>query len=73
MKNEIKEQRMRQLKLDIIALAETHLIGDSNIILDNFKWYGQNRLNLHRNAKCGSGCVGILVRKDLSEYLNADI
>ena len=72
-KNEFKMQCMRKLNLDIIALAETHLIGDSKVILDDFKWFGQNRRNLHRNAKCGSGGVGILVRNDLLKYFNVDV
>ena len=43
--------------LQIIGLAETHLVGNDNIDFDGYHWFGNNR-KLHVNAKVGSGGVG---------------
>ena len=51
--------------LHIIGLAETHLIGENNINIDGYKWYGNNRKLLHVRARNGSGGVGILVKDEI--------
>lgn len=51
--------------LDIIGVAETHLKGKDSIHLPGYKWYGNNRDQLHRRAVTGSGGVGFLVKEEL--------
>ena len=46
---------------------------DNKIDINHFDWFGQNRRNFHRNARCGSGDVGVLVKKELSKNFNIDI
>jgi hypothetical protein len=55
------------LDLDILALAETHLIGKSIINVPGYIWFGNNRKKLHINAKTGSGggVVGFLIKEQL--------
>jgi len=50
--------------LHIVGIAETHLVNDSVINMDNYQWFGNNRKHIHIRAKTGSGGVGILVKKD---------
>ena len=50
---------------DIICLVETHLKDNSQICVDDYLWFGQNRTELHHKAKKGSGGIGILVHKRL--------
>ena len=61
------------LDFDIICLAETHFRGNEQLEIDGYEWYGQNRRNIHRIAKCGSGGVGFLVNKDLWSEFNINI
>jgi len=51
--------------LHIVGIAETHLVNDSVINVDNYEWFGNNRKHIHIRAKTGSGGVGILVKKDV--------
>ena len=51
--------------LHIVGIAETHLVNDSVINVDNYEWFGNNRKHIHIHAKAGSGGVGILVKKDV--------
>ena len=48
-----------------MGIAETHLVNDSVINVDNYEWFGNNRKHILIRAKTGSGGVGILVKKDL--------
>ena len=48
-----------------MGIAETHLVNDSVINVDNYEWFGNNRKHIHIRAKTGSGGVGILVKKDV--------
>ena len=48
-----------------MGIAETHLVNDNVINVDNYEWFGNNRKHIHIRAKTGSGGVGILVKKDL--------
>ena len=57
------------LELDILGLAETHLAPGEVLGVNGYTWYGHNRKLLHRNAKCGSGGVGFLIREEFeSDY-----
>ena len=41
------------------------------MIVDGYKWYGNNRTNLHTNARRGSGGVGCFVKNDI--FLTYDV
>ena len=51
------------LNPDIIFLIETKLKQDQELTLEGYVWHGLNRKNQLKTAKCGSGGVGIFVRK----------
>ena len=54
---------------DVLALAETWLKGDKVINVQGHKCFGQNRKQLNKKARRGSGGVGVLIRDDiLNEY-----
>ena len=55
------------MNLDIIGLAETHLIGNNALVLPGYVWFGQNRRILHRRAVKGSGGVGFFVKHEVAE------
>ena len=46
--------------VDILGIGETHLTGSQTILIPGFTWYGQNRTELHRRARTGSGGIGFL-------------
>ena len=56
---------MNHLSWDIIGLAETHLKNSENLQIAGYRWFGQNTESIHRNAKCGSGGVGFLVKEHI--------
>lgn len=64
-KNALLESCINSQDLHIVGIAETHLVNDSVINVDNYEWFGNNRKHIHIRAKTGSGGVGILVKKDL--------
>ena len=69
----LRSVAVNSLDLDIIGIAETHFRGNGQLEIDGYEWYGQNRRNIHRNAKCGSDCVGFLVNNDLLSEFNITI
>lgn len=44
---------------------ELDIAGDAQLNIDDYTWYGHNRTSLHKNAKCVSGGVGFLIKRDL--------
>lgn len=62
---QLRKDCVNDLELDIIGLAETHLIGNSNINVEGYSWFGQNRRSLHFRARKGSGGVGFLIKNTL--------
>ena len=48
-----------------MCLIETHLIGNADINLKGYTWFGQNRVLKHVSAKRGSGGIGFLVKDSL--------
>ena len=54
-------------KPDVVALVETWLRGEEEIVVEGYRWFGRNRRNLHRKAVRGSGGVGLLVREEVLE------
>ena len=61
----LREDIINHVNFDILGVAETHFLGDQILQIDGYPWYGQNRKNLHKNAKRGSGGVGFLIRSNL--------
>ena len=58
------------LDLDIIGICESWLVEDEVISVDEYKWYGHNRVDLSSRAVRGSGGVGVLIKKSvLSMYV----
>lgn len=41
--------------------------------LDGYKWYGNNRKNIHIRAKTGSGGVGFLIKNELLDYFDVSV
>ena len=58
---------------DICCICETHLGGESGIIIDGYEWYGHNRQVKHKYAPKMSGGVGILVKHCISCYYHVNI
>ena len=58
--NLLREGIIRQLDLDIIGIAETHLLHDQSLDIEGYTWFGRNRKNIHIRAKKGSGGVDFL-------------
>ena len=54
---------------DILALCETFLCYNEEIYVDGYKFIGHNRTNLHKNAKRGSGGIGILIKCTILERI----
>ena len=50
---------------DVIALVETWLKGEEEIMVEGYRWFGCNRRTLHRKAVRGSGGVGVLIREEV--------
>lgn len=64
---------VKHLDIDIIGIAETHLIDDKQLDIHGYKWYGNNRKQLHVRARTGSGGVGFLVKTFLLDTFNVSI
>ena len=58
---DIRSEVIEFYKPDIMALVETWLKGDEDVVVEGYNWFGHNRKHLHRNAVRGSGGVGVLV------------
>ena len=50
----------------MIGIAESHLKICDVLNIDGYKWFGNNRQELHKIAKRGSGGVGVLIKKSFS-------
>ena len=51
--------------LDLIGIAETHLLNESTLDLPGFVWYGHNRTNIHVKAKRDSDGVGFFIKHNI--------
>ncbi|WAR28909.1 hypothetical protein MAR_014613, partial [Mya arenaria] len=51
------------------GIAESHLKCNEQIFLNGYKWFGNNRDDIHVNAWSGSGGVGLFVKDNIfAEY-----
>ena len=69
----LRKEMLNHLNLDIIGIAETHLLREQVIEMDGYSWFSNNRNNIHIRAKKGSGGVGFLVKKDILEQYSVQI
>ena len=54
----LRKEMLNHLDLDIIGIAETHLLSGQVIEIDGYSWFGNNRNDIHIRAKKGSGVLG---------------
>ena len=66
----LRKEMMNHLDLDLVGIAETYLLGDRELEIDEYAWFGSNRKNIHIKAKKGSGGVGFLIRNNIMEHYN---
>lgn len=64
---------VNELGLDILGIAETHLVNDNMIELEGYRWFGNNRKVIHVRARTGSGGVGFLVKNELLNCFEVSI
>ena len=64
---------MLSCDLDIIGIAETHLLNDSARTLDGYSAFNHNRTQIHKRAKVGSGGVFLLIKNEIVESYNISI
>ena len=69
----LRESCLLKCDLDILGIAETHLLQDSVLDLKDYHWFGLNRTIIHKRAKLGSGGIGFLVKKQLFNDFNINI
>ena len=58
---------------DIVALVETWLKGHEEVVVEGYKWFGNNRKHLHRKTMRGSGGVGVLIREEVLKHYQVEI
>ena len=64
---------LNELNLDIIGICESFLKNNETLSLNGYSWYGNNRNNLHKNARRGSGGVGAFVKNSILEQYSCTI
>jgi hypothetical protein len=67
LQNSDRENIIEALNYDIISLNETFLKQQETRNITNYKWFGNNRTNLHPRANRGSGGVGFLIKEAILE------
>ena len=68
----LRQECLATCDLDITGISETHLYDGQKIELNEYDWYGQNRMK-HIKARKGSGGIGILVKNSLLNYYKVEI
>ena len=69
----LRSSCLDNFSLAIIGTAETHLKAGDVLQLDDYKWYGNNRKNIHVRARKGSGGVGFFIRDDIANSFDVSI
>ena len=64
---------MQHLDVDIMGIAETHLTSDTELELNGYKWFGNNRKHLHVRARTGSGGVGFFIKLSLFDTFDVSV
>ena len=55
-------------KPDVVAVVESWLTGEDEVVMDGYRWIRHNRRHLYKNAVRGSDCVGGLEKEDLLKH-----
>ncbi len=63
--SELREKILLAKDYDVISVCETHLLGDSELSLKGYRWFGKNRAETHRHAPKGSGGVGFFIKNSI--------
>ncbi|WAQ97834.1 LOW QUALITY PROTEIN: hypothetical protein MAR_022207 [Mya arenaria] len=63
----LREELIRFLNADTITVIETHLSGNNVINCEGYRWFGYNRIEIHRRAPKPSGSVGILIKQSVAD------
>ena len=58
----VRQCILEHADVHIIGRAETKFRKDDNFTLPGFTWSGNDRADINKNARVGSGEVGFLVR-----------
>ena len=65
----VRQCILEHADVQIIGLAETKFRKDDNFTWPGFTWFGNDRADINKNVRGGSGEAGFLVRSDiLCEY-----
>ena len=69
----LRQEILRAVDADITSICETHLSGSSVIEIDEYKWIGFNRREIHINAPKASGGVGVLIKDWVFNVYNVTV
>lgn len=58
---ELRTEIIKAINCDILAISETHLQVESDLVIEGSRWIGSNRNNIHVNAPKASGGVGFFL------------
>ena len=58
---------------DAVAVVESWLKGEDEVVMELYRWISHNRRRLHKNAVIGSGGVGVLVKEDLLKHCTVQV
>ena len=60
-------------KPDVVAVVESWLTGEDEVVMEGYRWIGHSRRRLHKNAVRGSGGVGVLDKEDLLKHCTVQV
>ena len=60
-------------KADVVAVVESWLTGEDEVVMDRYRWIGHNRRHLYKNAVRGSDGVGGLEKEDLLKHCTVQV
>ena len=63
--SEFRRTIITYLDCDIFCVNETFFRNNETVSLDGYTFFDHNRKNIHRNARRGSGGVGVFVKSEL--------
>ena len=71
----LRQQVIDYCNLDLIGICETYLRAGESLegYLKHFRWFGNNRKNVHVNARSGSGGVGLFVKETVLSAFDVNV
>ena len=66
-----KSNKFLQTRCVVVALVETWLKGEEEIVVEGYVWFGRNRKSLYRRVVRGSG--GLLVCEEVLERYTVEV